>query len=263
MHWVILAGRRKGQIEPIAAAAREPYKALVKVAGVPMLERVLKSLLASGDAAKITIIMQEPAVFNDRPEWQWLLADERIVLRRGEGSISENLLSLIAEDPQGCWPLAVTTADNVLLTPEIIRQFHHAVEQADSDLAVAFVSRDQVSAAYPDVKKTYWQFSDSHYAGCNLYLFRNLTAVKAISFWRQVEQDRKKIWRVVVRFGVLSLLLYKLGFLTLASAFRRASRALGAKAQAVVISIPEACIDIDKAADLVLTERILLARGSA
>jgi hypothetical protein len=81
-----------------------------------------------------------------------------------------------------------------------------------------------------------------------------------VAFWRRVEQERKRPWRLVRAFGWRPLLAYLLGRLTLDDAITRASHVIGARVAAVVMPYPEAAIDVDKPADLELAERILARR---
>jgi hypothetical protein len=84
----------------------------------------------------------------------------------------------------------------------------------------------------------------------------------AVRFWRRVEADRKKPWRIARAFGLGSLLAYGLGLLTLEAAMRRVSRVLGCEARAVALPFAEAAIDVDKPADLALVETILARRAA-
>ncbi|MEE4462085.1 MobA-like NTP transferase domain containing protein, partial [Azotobacter chroococcum] len=81
------------------------------------------------------------------------------------------------------------------------------------------------------------------------------------TFWRQVEQERKRPWRVIAgALGPLATLRYLLGRLTLEQALAQLSRKLGVKIGAVVLPFAEAAIDVDSRADLDLVERILAQR---
>ena len=45
---LVLAASRRGSDDPVAALVGESHKCLVKIAGKPMLERVVQALLDSG-----------------------------------------------------------------------------------------------------------------------------------------------------------------------------------------------------------------------
>ncbi len=60
--------------------------------------------------------------------------------------------------------------------------------------------------------------------------------------------------------GPIALILFLLRRLDLDAAFERASRAIGARVRPVPLPFPEAGIDVDRATDLALAERILADR---
>ncbi|MFZ5608195.1 MAG: NTP transferase domain-containing protein [Pseudomonadota bacterium] len=257
--WIILAGRRRGG-DPVADAAGEPFKALVKVAGVPMLARVLRTIRLADPACRVTILLQDPAVFTGRADWAWLTGDPHIRLAASKGSISQSLNQML-EEKTAAWPVLVTTADNALLSPATARLALAATATPGSDLEVAFVPARLVHARYPGARRTFWRFADGGYSTCNLFVLRNPNVLKALDFWAEVEEDRKKVWRIVKRFGLPILALYSLRLVSLARGLAWGARRLGLSARPLILDDPDACIDVDKPADLLLSERILLARG--
>ena len=66
--------------------------------------------------------------------------------------------------------------------------------------------------------------------------------------------------RVIRVLGVMAVLSYLLGKLSLAGALDRMSQRLGFKAGAVIIPYAEAAIDVDSVADLKLVEEIVAQR---
>ena len=91
-------------------------------------------------------------------------------------------------------------------------------------------------------------------------LFRSTTPQgRALAdFWRQVEQQRKRPWRVIGgALGWGAVLRYLLGRLTLEQALDRLSRRLGIRIRAVVLDHAEAAVDVDTPADRQLVEAIL------
>lgn len=254
MQWIVLAGSRPG-VDPIAEMAGEPYKALVKVAGVPMLERVTRTLLSLKDCRRVTILLQDDHILTARREWQWLFDTPRIQVLKSNGSACEALLDVLADNED--WPVMVTTADNVMLTPAIAREFITGVERADTNFAFATVAEEDVRRSVPETRRTYWHFADGGFATCNLFAFNGQEAMAALRLWRQVEQDRKRVAKVVKIFGLTTLIGFRLGLITLAGGLRRASKRLGLSVAAIPLDDPRACIDVDKPEDFVLTERLL------
>lgn len=56
---IVLAGRRSGGLDPLAAAASVPLKCLVPVAGRPLIDHVIGALLASPSITKVRVVVDE------------------------------------------------------------------------------------------------------------------------------------------------------------------------------------------------------------
>lgn len=256
---IVLAGSRPGR-DPLADAAGVETKALAPVAGRPMIDHVARALLAHPRVGRIVLMAQQPEVLAQHPQTQWLGQEERIVLSASGGGISQSLLDWIAANPDA-FPLLVTTADNVLLTGGMIDAFLAGV--GDADVAAAMVERRVLMRAWPESRRTWLRFRGGAWSGANLFWLGNARAARALEKWREIEQDRKKGWKIVFAFGPALLLAAALRLLSVQRAIARAGRRLGVDARIVPMPMAEACIDADKPEDIVLIERILAQRAAA
>ncbi len=244
---LVLAGER-AEGDPMARAAGVALKAMLPVAGQPMLARVVGALRATPSIGRIVVSIPRPAPAEE-------LGVEAIMT---EASPSLSVLAAIDQLPS---PLLVTTADHALLTPEIVQRFVDlATATDDADLIVGMVERAVIERLVPETRRTYWRFKGGAYSGANLFLLKTPRARTAVAFWRRVETQRKQPWRIVRAFGAKLLLGYLLGRLSLDEAMERASDRLGCRVRAVTLPFAEAAIDVDKPADLALVERLLLDR---
>jgi GTP:adenosylcobinamide-phosphate guanylyltransferase len=254
---LILAGSR-GPDDPVARLAGESHKALVRVAGVPMLLRVARTLRQVPSVGRLVVCI-------DRPTFAQL--DETIAAELGpdvgiiepSATPSASVRRALEELDDGL-PLLVTTADNVLLSPQMVEHFC-AAAPADADLAVALATETTIRRAYPDSIRTYYRFGGEGYSGCNLFLARTPAVKNIAAFWSEIERHRKRPWRLVAAIGPLTLLRFLLGMLDLEAALRRLSGIVGATVRAVEMPFAEAAIDVDKPADLALAEEIIGRRS--
>lgn len=254
---VLLAGSRPGG-DPMAQAANVPTKALVPVAGRAMADHVARTLHGHPRIGRIVVLAQSIDALADHPQTAWMAQADDVELRVSGAGISQSLLDLI--DTGEALPLLVTTADNVLLSATMIDDFVDSATGAD--VAVAMVERSVLMAAYPQSRRTWLKFRGGWWSGANLFWLGTPCARSAVAFWRGVEQDRKKGWKIVSAFGPLLLLGAAMRLLTLPAALARAGRRLGVDARLVPMRAPEACIDVDKPADLELVETILRERSA-
>ena len=254
MSWsaVLLAGSRP-QGDPLAVSMMVGHKALIEVAGEPMLLRPLRALLAHPDIDQVTVLTQDPEDLR-----LVLPADERVLVRPSRATIAATLAELVTER-SARFPLLVTTADHALLDAGMLTEF--MAKAAGADLAVAMVERGLMLARFPDARRTWIGFRGGAYTGANLFGVGSVKVLPAIEQWRSVEQERKKGWRVLAALGPALLLGAVLKLRTLEQSAASVGRKLGLNLRAVVLSDPLAGIDVDKPADHALVEAIIAGRA--
>src|SRR3546814_4105963 len=115
-----------------------------------------------------------------------------------------------------------------------------------SDLVV---ERGVVRSAFPDNRRTWLHFREGSWTGANLFALNTPAALKVLSVWAEIEQHRKKGWRLIGRFGPLLLLRALTRTITLEQALERAGRKIGADVRAVAIADPLAAVAVDKLSD--------------
>jgi GTP:adenosylcobinamide-phosphate guanylyltransferase len=249
---IVLAGSRPGR-DPFAAQFGNDIKALVAVAGEPMVRRPVRALLASANVGRVVILSQSP----DRIA-AVIPKDPRIEYRESTATIAQTMLA-ICSDAETHWPLLVTTADHALLDTQIVNEFCSAA--AGSDLAVGVVERKELMRRFPDSARTWLKFRGGEYTGANLFALASPAVGPAIELWRSVEQDRKKGWRLIALVGPGMLLGAALRLASIDNVLARLGRKLGISMKAVRLSNPIAGIDVDKPADHTLAEDILAGRA--
>jgi GTP:adenosylcobinamide-phosphate guanylyltransferase len=250
---IVMAGSRPGP-DPLLSGSGVSTKALLPIAGQPMLAHVVRALRASPLVGPITILAQNSAELAAEPALAGL-ADLRFA-DSGQGISS----SLAAALPEGHAPLLVTTADNVLLTPDMIAEFLTGAE--DSDVAVAMVERGVLLARYPESKRTWLKFRGGWWSGANMFRLRGRRVLPLLDFWGRIERDRKKGLKIIAAFGPALLLAVVLRLITIHQGIARAGLRFGLRAKVVPMSEGEACIDADKPVDIVLIERIMAGRNA-
>jgi GTP:adenosylcobinamide-phosphate guanylyltransferase len=249
---LLLAGSRP-QGDPLARSMMLGHKALIPVAGEPMVLRPLRALLASPEIADVIVLTQNPDDL--RPV---VPDDSRISIRASRGTIAATIAELIG-DRAARFPVLVTTADHALLDPAMIAEFTAKAEGAD--LAIGVVERGPLLARFPHTKRTWLSFRGGSYSGANLFAFGSARVLPAIDQWRAVEQERKKGWRVLAAIGPALVLGAVLRLRTLDQSVNSVGRKLGLSIRAIEMSNPIAAIDVDKPEDHALVEAILAGRA--
>jgi len=261
---VILAGERPGG-SALSRAFNISASVMVPVAGKPSLARVIQALKASretnggiicGPAANIVETTPELKSILQDPDHEWL-----------EPATGPAASALSALEKLNHYPALLTAGDHALLTGEIVDDFckqalscnrtSRSHGQSNHDLVIGFVPFNLVHAAWPESKRTVLKFSDGGYCGSNLFAVLSPEGRKALTFWRQVEVDRKHPWRIARRFGFVALFRYLFRRLTLEDALRSLSTAAGCRIGYVELDFARAAVDVDSVEDQRLAELIL------
>ena len=250
MSWtaILLAGERPGG-DPFARQFGAKLKALIPIAGEPMILRPLRALMASERVEAILVFSQRPDEL--RPVIPEL---SHVELRASRATIAETLLELI-DDPTISWPLLVTTADHALLDTAMIDEF--CTLSAQSDVAIAVVERERLMTRLKGTKRTWLKFRGGAFTGANLFALRSRSVAAAIEKWRVIEKDRKKGWKIVWALGPVTVAGIGLRMMTIDGALAHLGRSLGLSISAVRLSNPLAGVDVDKPDDHFLVEKIL------
>ena len=254
MSWtaLVLAGSRPG-VDPFAAEHGTDLKALIPVAGVPMVARPVAALLAAPGIARVKVLAQQTERIAAA-----LPQDNRLSAEKSVGTIAATLDAILA-DPATRYPLLVTTADHALLDAGMIADFCAKAEGAD--VAIGLVERKALMGRLPATQRTWLRFGGGSYSGANLFAFGSPKAAKAVALWRSAEQDRKKGWRMIAALGILPLLGAVLRLRTLDQTLNSVERRLGISIRAVELANPLAAVDVDKPADHALVTAILEGRA--
>ncbi|HSD09616.1 MAG TPA: nucleotidyltransferase family protein [Candidatus Binatia bacterium] len=252
---LILAGTRPGG-DPLARALGVSHKASIPVAGVPMIVRVVRALDGSGTIGRIAITGMDRSALQGLPDIAPAIDSGELTVLGGRDTPSASVLQALEELPAAV-PLLVTTADHPLLSPEAIEEFARGAGEGSCDVAVGLVRAEAVRAAFPGARRTFLRLRDDSYHGCNLFAFLSESSRRAPAFFAEVEQHRKRPWRMIRPLGLANVLRFALHRASLDDVIDLASRKMGVRVRAVVLSQPEAGFDVDKVEHLDAAERFL------
>jgi len=255
---IILAADR-GPDDPVTRAAGVSCKALTSVGGIPMVLRVLNALEKS--------LAVGPRLLCGPP---WSLLEQAVALKSGvdagdyawianRNSPSASASAAMEQIPDS-QPVLLTTADHALLNSQIIDYFCAQACTADFDLLVALAPHELVATTYPGVHRTRLRFSDRDYCSCNLFAFMTPHSRTIPTFWRKLESQRKRPWRMLAMLGWWPVFKYLLGRLSLQEALDRVSGILGMKIGVVILPFANAAVDVDTEKDWRLVQRILTGK---
>lgn len=242
MSVLVLGGRREGRVDPLASDYGVSDKCLVPLDGRPLITHVLETLRAAPDVARIIVSVNEPEILDPLPIVQRLRDERRFLVVPSRHSLFSSIIDGAA---QADFPLIITTADNVFLSPASIAEIARKADAARAGAAVAFARREDVLAAHPEAQRRFYTFADDGYSNCNTYWIANQSAMNAANVFKEGGQFAKNPMRILSAFGLFNLILFRLGIGTLDGAFDRFSRKLGTKIVPIILPDGKSAIDVD------------------
>lgn len=233
------------------------HKCTLLVVDVPMLQRVLTALSDAKMNLPILISIDDAAA-GHKAAGQ-LVGRTQMLASASSAPASARASVLSANS----FPVLVTTGDHALLTAEIVGDFQTQAEASGADFCVGLATAETILAAYPETKRTFFKLGPDRVSGCNLFAVLSPAGLKLFDVWSDLEKNRKKPWKLVAAFGILPLIKFLLGQMTLQSAFTEMSQRLGFKIAPILLPFAEAAIDVDKPSDHALAEQIIRKRMTA
>lgn len=249
---VVLAGDR-GRDDPVANAANVIGKAAAKLQNKTLIERVVSVLHASKCVDKIFAVGPDDTCLNENEEIRSMLARYQVTtLAPAAGPSASAMRGVVAI---GQYPVLVITCDLPLLQPNMIDDYCRRIVNVEADFVVGAIDYGSIGEKISQLKKTKYQFDGQAVCFANLFAVLNVSGVKAIEYWQDIESSRKKPIEIIRKIDWLSILRYKLGRFSLDQVAERLSQKVDARLVIEKFSVPELAMDVDSAHDYqVMTE---------
>ncbi|MCA9937558.1 MAG: nucleotidyltransferase family protein [Anaerolineales bacterium] len=253
---VVIAGGMPASDDPIFAYTQGRPKALLEMAGRPMIEWVLAALHASAHTGDTVIVGLPPETHLQTTRPVHLLPDQN--------SLIDNVLAGLAwaaQQQPDARAVIVSTADIPTLTSDIVDEFLSRCQPLDKALYYPIVSRQTIEARFPASRRTYSRLVDGAFAGGDLVLAQPRIAHTNVALWQTLAQARKYPWKMarIIGFTILLKLLFRR--LRIADVERQAARLIGLPVAAVPFPHAEIAMDGDKPHQIDLLRQALASNN--
>lgn len=239
---ILLAAQRTGVINPLAQAHGVSHKCLVPIVGEALIARTLASVSSHPGCRAIYILIEPDGERAVRPVAETFARKDLLIhFVTSDKNIAESVLLGCAK---GTAPFIVTTADNVLIRHDSIDRAIKVMNDG-ADAVAALANKDDIRGVHPQAQRSYYEFRDHGYANCNLYGIANRRALNAVEIFREGGQFMNNPRRLVTAFGLLNILIMRLGLVNIDQAFRRISKRFGITLRRVPISDGTQAVDVD------------------
>lgn len=241
MDALVLAGGIPQPEDPLYAYSNGDSKALIDVAGKPMIQWVLDAL---GDARHVDNVI----VIGLSPK-SGVTCKKPLHFVSNQGRMLANIVAGVnkaLELNKKNKYVIVASSDIPALKPEMVDWLVETAMQTKDDLYYGVCTREVMEARYPGSKRTYTRLKDMELCGADINITHVRMATEHLDMWESLIGSRKSPLRQasIIGFGTLFKLLTRQ--LTLEEAVRRVCERIGIKGRAILWEHAEACMDVDK-----------------
>jgi GTP:adenosylcobinamide-phosphate guanylyltransferase len=241
MDAIVTAGGIPQPGEPLYEYTQGGEKALLKIAGKPMLQWVLDALCLAESVERVIVIGLNDDTGITCPKLAAFLPSHGEML----DNIRAGTKKLMEFNPQ-VNHVMVVSSDIPAITAPMVDWVAGAVRETDHDVYYNVVSRESMETRFPTSKRSYLKLKDVEVCGGDLNAFRAKSVLNKIEIWDRIIASRKNVLKQASLIGYDTLILVMLHALTLEKAANLASKRLGLRGRAVLCPYAEIAMDVDK-----------------
>jgi len=255
MNAVVLAGGIPQPNEPLYAYSNGNSKALIDVAGKPMVQWVIDALGESRSVDQIIIIGLSPK--------SGLTCKKPVHYLSNQGRMLSNIVAGVDKslelNPKGEYVMVVSS-DIPALQGGMVDWLVKTAMQTKDDLYYGVCPREVMEARFPTSNRTYTKLKDIELCGADINITHISMVTDHLDTWEQLIGNRKSPLRQAAVIGWDTLFQLATRQFTLQGLVERACERIGIKGRAIIWEHAEPCMDVDKPHQLELM-REDLARG--
>ncbi len=241
MQAIVTAGGIPLPEDPLYPYTQGHSKALLDIAGKPMIQWVLDAL---GDAKKV-----ENVIVMGLSEKSGVTCKKPLHFVPNQGRMLANIVAGVRKalelNPKTEYVLIVSS-DIPGIRAEHVDWLVEQIESEPADIYYGFVPREVMEARYPGSKRTYTHLKGMDVCGADINAAHVRMATEHLDTWENLIGNRKNPLKqaAVIGFDTLLLLLFRQ--LTVDDLVRRASKAIGIRGKAIAWNAAEPGMDVDK-----------------
>ena len=255
MDAVVIAGGIPQPQDKLYPYSRGDSKALIDIAGKPMVQWVIDAL---GDARTI-----DRVVIIGLTDKTQLTCKKPLFYLSNQGKMLANIQAgtekVLELNPRAAYVLFVTS-DIPSVTGPMVDWVVNTSLQTKHDIYYNVISRQTMEQRFPTSRRTYVRLKDMEVCGGDMNMARTAIVSKNSDFWDRLIEARKNpaAQASLLGFDVIFRFLFRQ--LTADDVIRRVAQRLGLRGRALICPFAEVGMDVDKPHQLEIM-RAHLARG--
>ncbi len=270
---VVTAGGIPRPADPLYLMTQGRNKALLEIAGKPMLQWVLDAL---GGAATIDYVV----VVGLPDDAHTFTCAKPLAFLPNQGSMLGNVeagvkavLAAPIELPTGGLRLGqadatrahtlLVSSDIPAVTPAIVDWTVNTALTTDHEAYYSLITEADMERRFPGAHRSYFTLKEGRFCGGDMTLIQTALVTHYSPAWNSIVGARKNVLKQAGLIDAGTLLRLALGQLTIAAAEQAALRRLQVRGRAMRCPYAEAGMDIDKPHQFELVQADLAQRAAA
>lgn len=241
MYAIVTAGGIPQPEDPLYVYSNGDSKALIDVAGKPMVQWVLDALGGAKSVDQVIVIGLSPK--------SGVTCKKPLHFVSNQGRMLANIvagINKVLELNKRSKYVLVASSDIPAIKPEMVDWLIETCMQTKDDLYYGVCPKDVMEARFPGSKRTYTHLKDMDVCGADMNITHVRMATEHLDMWEQLIGTRKSPLRQAGIIGLGTLFALFTRRLTLEDAVTRVCNRIGVKGRAIVWPHAEPCMDVDK-----------------
>jgi GTP:adenosylcobinamide-phosphate guanylyltransferase len=241
MDAIVTAGGIPNPEDPLYSFLKGDAKALVDVAGKPMVQWVLDALGEARHVDNIILIGLSPK--------NALTSKKPLHYVSNQGRMLSNIVAGVKKslelNKKNKYVL-IASSDIPALKAHMVDWLVEESMETRDDLYYGVCSREVMEKRFPESKRTYTKLKDLQVCGSDINIAHVSMATEHLDTWEQLIGNRKSPLRQASIIGLGTFFQVFTRSITLEALVEKVSQRIGIKGRAVIWSHAEPCMDVDK-----------------
>jgi len=241
MDAILLAGGIPRPEDPLYSYVKGDAKALVDIAGKPMVQWTLDALNDSRHVDSVIVAGLSPK--------NQLRSTKPLHYLPNQGRMLANIVAGINKSLQlnkNSKYVLIASSDIPALEGHMVDWLVETAMQTEDDLYYGVCPREVMEKRYPGSNRTYSALKDMELCGSDLNLCHVSVATDHLDLWESLLGARKRPFKQASKLSLGLLFALATRQLTLEQAVTRVSERIGIKGRAIIWPYAEPCMDVDK-----------------
>ena len=255
MDAILTAGGIPQPDDPLYAYSNGNSKALIDIAGKPMVQWVLDAL---GNAKQVDNI-----ILIGLSAKSGLTCKKPVHYLSNQGRMLANIVAGVNKalelNPKTEYVLIVSS-DIPALKPEMVDWLVNTCMETKDDLYYGICPREVMESRFPASRRTYTRLKDIDLCGADINLTHVRMATEHLDLWESLIGNRKSPLRQAATIGFDTLFQVATRSITLNDLVEKVCKRIGIQGRAIIWDHAEPCMDVDKPHQLELMREDLAAQ---